>query len=247
MSGEKIATNPAFGMGNIGDTLGQFWGWLKTGLGYLFLFLLAVFVLWLIVSIIRWYRQQDKKAQAIGYRNYRHYKQKWRQHDKRKKLENRDLTPDQKRLLDAETAVWETHSTKPLSGVANEPYIQQADLQLQALDRQNLKRQFQFHPDPTINELHHDIELDYDGKIQRGLTSVFGRSTTVWMDRLTGKTVAEKELPFAELQFSLASGRQDLAAATPASIAAHPSKNKTLTSSTALPATVSSTARTTPI
>lgn len=202
---------------NVGLNLSQIWDWVKIIGGVIIGALLLWFIGWVIVSTLQWYGQQDKKAQAKGYRNYKHYKQAVinprREADKAERdaelAASRDLSPEQKRLLAAESAVWQSGSTGPLDGVANEAYIQQAELQLQALASNGLRRDFAFTPDATVNERHHDVQFDHDGKVTRGLTAVFGRSDFTWRQQTSGEVVASKSLPFSELQFALASGRQE--------------------------------------
>lgn len=196
--------------------LAELWAWAKLIGGGILGLLLLWFIGWVIVSTLKWYREQDKKAQSKGYRDYRHYKQEVivprREAKQTEKdaalLEKRELTEQQQRLLTAESQVWQTRSTESLTGVASEPYIQQADLQLQAMAAAGLQREFEFTPDSTVNELHHGIEVNDDGKIKRGLTAVFGASRFTWRDQGSGEVMASRTLPFSELQFALASGRQ---------------------------------------
>lgn len=193
------------------------WETIKSIFSFLFPYLLVAFILWVIVSTIRAYKKANTYAKERGYKDRQDYLDKvWRPRRKARKLakqeqkmQNRALTAEQKSLIDAETKAWADESIGALDGFANEPYQQQLALQIETMKRHKLRRSFLFIPDPTMNELHHEIELSDDGKVERGLTSVFGKSQYIWTSHPTGKTVAEQTLPLSEIQISLASGRYD--------------------------------------
>lgn len=194
------------------------WEWIKNAFSFIFPYALGALLLYLLYISIVAFKNRDETAQKLGYKDYKD----WRMHraekrqlflDNRKyrKEKARELTTEQNNLLSSMRRIWQEENVESLNGVANEAFIQQARQQVQKLNQNGIKRDFQFNPDPTINEFHHDIELADDGKIERGLTSVFGESTFLWLDRTNGNVLAKKNLAFSEIQFALASGIRDKA------------------------------------
>lgn len=115
------------------------------------------------------------------------------------------LTDQQRSLLAAVTQPWLARSTGPLSGVATEPFQQSIRLQLAKLDAAGVRTEFDFVPHRSVNARYRDPDRASDGKIERGVASVFGRVHQVWRSS-TGRQLASRKLADAELQFTLASG-----------------------------------------